>query len=109
LSEKAMLYPLMNNTKWNELRLAMYEVDPAPRWSALDQNGYRSPPDRGWYYHFREGGYEHTIHVDIIADDPEHRERIRTALKRIHLPGEETEDGFRIFGYASQGQAVQYL
>jgi hypothetical protein len=31
------------------------------------------------------------------------------AIKRIHLPGEETDDGFRIYGYAEQGQTVEYL
>ena len=104
-----MLHPLMNNTKWNELRLAMYGAAPAPRWSILCRNGHRSPPDREWYYHFREGGYEDIVHVDIFADDREHRERIRMALKRIHMPGEETDDGFRIYGYAERGQTLDYL
>jgi hypothetical protein len=104
-----MHHPVMNNTKWNELRLAMYSTDPAPRWSTLCQNGHRSAPDREWYYHFRDGGYEDIVHVDIFADDLEHRERIKMAIKRIHLPGEETDDGFRIYGYAEQGQTVDYL
>jgi hypothetical protein len=104
-----MHHPVMNNTKWNELRLAMYNTDPAPRWSTLCQNGYRSAADREWYYHFRAGGYEDIVYVDIFADDREHRERIRTAIKRIHVPGEETGDGFRIYGYAERGQALDYL
>ena len=104
-----MHQPVMNNTKWNELRLAMYNTDPAPRWSTLCQNGYRSAADREWYYHFRDGGYENIVYVDIFADDHEHRERIRTVIKRIHVPGEETDDGFRIYGYAERAQALDYL
>jgi uncharacterized protein DUF6678 len=104
-----MHHPVMNNTKWNELRLAMYNTDPTPRWSTLCQNGYRSAPDREWYYHFRDGGYEDIVYVDIFADDREHRERIRTAIKRIHVPGEETDNGFRIYGYAEPGQMLDYL
>ena len=101
--------PLMSNTKWNELRLAMYATDPVPRWSTLSTNGYYSYPDTEWYYHFQEGGYEDIVYVDIFVKDLEHRERIRTAIKRIHLPGEETSDGFRIYGYSQQGQTVTYL
>ena len=104
-----MLHPLMNNTKWNELRLAMYKTAPAPRWSVLRKNGYRSLADREWYYHFRDGGYEDIVHVDIFADNLEHRECIRMAIRRIQLPGEETDDGFRVYGYAHQGQTAVYL
>jgi hypothetical protein len=31
------------------------------------------------------------------------------ALTAIHLPGEETEDGFRVYGYALPGQTLDYL
>lgn len=101
--------PLMNNTKWDELRLAMYELDPAPQWTVLTTSGYRSRPDREWFYHFRDGGYDDIVHVDIVADDATHRESIRATIRRIHLPGEETEGGFRIIGYAQPGQMVDYL
>ena len=47
--------------------------------------------------------------VDIFADDPAHREWIKATIKLIHLPSEETENGFRIYGYAQEGQAVDYL
>ncbi|WP_338692086.1 DUF6678 family protein [Bradyrhizobium sp. 26S5] len=80
-----------------------------PLWSTLCTNGYRSAPENGWYYHFRSGGYGDIVYVDIFANDPEHRERIRQVIKQIHLPGEEIESGFRIYGYAETGQAVDYL
>ncbi len=104
-----MLSPAMNDTKWEELRLAMHSLDPAPRWSTLSTNGHQSRPDRDWFYHFRESGYEDILHVDIFADNPEHRRTIHSELKRIHLPGEETADGFRVFGYIPQGKAVDFL
>lgn len=37
------------------------------------------------------------------------REMIGAARKNIHLPGEETDRGFRVFGYAERGQAVDYI
>ena len=103
------LTPAMNNTKWEELRLAMSALDPSPRWSALSSNGYRSPPDREWFHHFRAGGYADILHVDIFADSPEHRQTIYAELKRIHVPGKETADGFRVFGYIPDGDAIDFL
>lgn len=105
----AALHPLMNDTKWDELRLAMYRIDPPPLWSTSVIGGYRSALDREWFYHFRNRGYKDIVLVDILADDPMHRERIREALRTIHLPGSETEKGFRIYGYASPDQSVDYL
>jgi hypothetical protein len=101
--------PAMNNTKWDELRLAMYALDPPPRWSTLATNGYQSQPDSEWFYHFRVGGYADILHVDIFADSPEHRRAIYAELKRIHVPGVETAEGFRVFGYVSTGEAVDFL
>jgi hypothetical protein len=71
--------------------------------------GHYSNPDAEWYYHFREEGYDHIRYVDIFANNQSHREQIRSALKKIHLPGEETDDGFRVYGYALPGQTLDYL
>ena len=103
------MLPVMNNTKWDELRLAMYALDPHPRWSVLNRNGYQSDPDGEWFYHFRIGGYEDIVHVDIFAQNPAQRDLIRSALCQIHVPGEETPEGFRVFGYLREGQAADYL
>ena len=48
-------------------------------------------------------------YVDIFANNALHRQQIASALKTIHLPGEETGDGFRVYGYALPGQAIDYL
>ncbi|MGO4716540.1 DUF6678 family protein [Bradyrhizobium sp. 2TAF24] len=104
-----VLNPVMNNTKWNELRLGMYGLAQTPAWSTLSTNGYKSRPDREWYYHFSIGGYADIIHVDILVENAAHRETVRRVLQHIHVPGEETPEGFRVFGYLQDGQAADYL
>ncbi|WP_425229167.1 DUF6678 family protein [Sphingomonas sp.] len=104
-----MLNPVMNNTKRDELRLAMYAITPPPSWSTHSTNGYRSSPDREWFYHFRDGGYELILYVDINVDSLIHRELVRSALKKVHVPGEELADGFRVFGYLEDGRAGAFL
>ena len=71
--------------------------------------GCYSHADAEWFYHFRARGYGDIQHVDIFVESQPHRERIRSALKRIHLPGEETDDGFRVYGYELPGRALDYL
>lgn len=104
-----MLNPAMNNTKWDELRLEMYALKPPPSWSTLSTNGYRSQPDREWFYHFRQGGYESILHLDIQVETSAQRELVRSALKKVHVPGEEMPDGFRVFGYLQDGQAADFI
>ena len=103
------LHPVMNNTKWRELRAAMYAIRPAAKYRSMYINGHYSAVDSEWFYHFREGGYDNIQYVDIFAKDSLHRQRIANALKAIHLPGEETGDGFRVYGYALPGQVIDYL
>ncbi|MGF7150029.1 hypothetical protein FHS96_003686 [Sphingomonas zeicaulis] len=104
-----MLNPAMNNTKWDELRLAMYAIAPPPSWTTLSIDGHRSSPDREWFYHFREGGYESILSVDIHVNGPDQRELVRSALRKVHVPGEELPEGFRVFGYVKDGQAAAFL
>ena len=108
-SEMVQSHGVMNNTKWEELRLAMYRTEPAPRYRCMTINGYYSHATTEWFYHFRAGGYDDIRYVDIFAESQPHREQISSALKKIHLPGEETGDGFRVYGYALPGQNLDYL
>jgi uncharacterized protein DUF6678 len=78
---------VMNHTKWEELRLAMYSIEPAPRYRCMTIAGHYSDFDAEWFYHFRAGGYDDIRYVDIFVEGQAHRERIRSALKKIHLPG----------------------
>jgi hypothetical protein len=103
------LHPVMNNTKWRELRAAMYAIKPAPTYRTMFTNDYYSRVDSEWFYHFQEGGYDDIRYVDIFANNALHRQQIASALKAIHLPGEETNDGFRVYGYALPGQSIDYL
>ena len=105
------MHPLMNDTKWDELRLAMYGLDAfRPRWRTLDiENGYLSQWDREWFYHFRNGGYKSIHWADIALDSPEQRTAVLAELVRIHVPGERTQFGYRILGYARTGEAVGYI
>ena len=99
----------MNNTKWEEIRLAMHELEPTPAWSVLATSGHQSRPDKEWFYHFRVGGYDAILHVDIFTESTAQRELVRSALKKVHVPGEETPDGFRVFGYLREGQAADFI
>jgi hypothetical protein len=105
------MHPLMNDTKWDELRRAMYELDDlAPRWRARDvENGHLSEWDREWFHHFREGGYRFIQWVEIAVDTVEQRAAVLAELVRIHVPGERTECGYRVFGYVKTGEAVDYI
>ena len=104
-----MLTQVMNNMKWDELRLEMHALAPPPTWSILSTSGYRSQPDREWFYHFKVGGYQDILLVDIDVETPAQREIIRSALQKVHVPGEETPGGFRVFGYLQHGQAADFI
>ncbi|HET9216274.1 MAG TPA: DUF6678 family protein [Terriglobia bacterium] len=103
--------PVMNNTKWEELRLAMYELgDLSPLWRTRDvENGYQSDWDGEWFYHFRLGGYETIEWVEMKIVSPEQRSAVLSALAAIHVPGELTEHGFRVFGHVPVGKLVEYI
>ena len=105
------LIAVMNNTKWDELRLAMYELGTlTPRWrTRCVENGYLTDWDREWFYHFREGGYEITEWVEIEATSNEQDSAIYKAISRIHVPGERVEGGYRVYGYVPVGKAIGYL
>ncbi|MDB5313717.1 MAG: hypothetical protein JWO38_7919 [Gemmataceae bacterium] len=100
----------MNNTKWDELRLAMYNLgDLCPFWRTKDLSGYLSSWDGEWFYHFCDGGYSSIEWVEIQVKSADQDAAILELLRQIHLPGHRIEQGFRIYGYARDGQAVDYI
>jgi hypothetical protein len=101
----------MNDTKWDELRRAMYELaDLTPRWRTQDvENGNVSHWDSEWFHHFRNGGYKFIQWVEIAVDTNEQRAAVLAELIRIHVPGEQTDSGYRVFGYVKAGEAVDYI
>lgn len=102
---------LMNDTKWDELRLAMYGLGPfSPKWRTLDiENGHLSEWNGEWFYHFRNGGYKFIKWLEIAIESPAQRQAVLTELAKVHVPGESTETGFRVLGYAEPGAEVDYL
>jgi hypothetical protein len=102
---------VMNDTKWDELRLAMYELGASsPQWRTKTLgSGYVSPWDGEWFYHFRAGGYADIEWVEIKLASPTQKMDVLTALRRVHVPGHETEDGFRVYGYVKAGEHLEYL
>ena len=103
--------PLMNDTKWDEVRLAMYQLGHfSPQWRVLDvETGYLSEWDGDWFYHFQAGGYKTIEWVEVSVSSRAQFEAVRDALETVHVPGEQTERWFKVMGYARNGVAVDYL
>ncbi len=101
----------MNNTKWEELRLAMCALQPlAPRWRTRDvDTGYLSGWDGEWFHHFRAGDYDTIEWLEIQLTSPQQEAAVTAMLQQIHVPGERTRDGFKVYGYLSPSASANYL
>ncbi len=105
-----MFDPVMNGTKWDELRLAMSALGELhPQWRTKDRSGYLSPWDGEWFYHFRQGGYKTIEWVEIQVISPVQEASVLARLRAIHVPGERTEHGFRVFGHWTGDGTLNYL
>lgn len=104
------MFPVMNDTKWDEIRLAMYNLgDLRPRWRTKDVNGYVCQWNGEWFYHFREGGYSTIEWVEIETSSADQDAAVLESLRKIHLPGHRIDQGFRVYGYVQDGAAVDWL
>lgn len=103
--------PLMSNTKWEELRRAMLDLETlSPQWrTKITDSGYICPWDGEWFYHFKDGGYQDIEWVEIRVTSSEQDEAVLNALKTIHVPGHRVENGFRIYGYSKDGEFIDYI
>lgn len=102
--------PVMNDTKWNELRLAKHGLaERRPAWRTTDISGYICPWNGEWFYHFLDGGYESIEWLEIRVDSPEQDSVVLAALQEIHVPGQRIEQGFRVYGHVADGASVNYL
>ncbi len=72
-------------------------------------NGYVSSWDGEWFYHFSVGGYKDIEWVEIQAENEEHKKVILSELRKIHVPGEHTAHGFKVYGYVQAGSPIEYL
>ena len=104
-------FPCMNDTKWEELRLAMHELGPlGPRYRVRNiDSGFVSDWDGEWFYHFRVGSHAKIEWVDLRVSAGEQEDAVLQALRRIHVPGCRTEDGFKVYGYLPIGTGLDYL
>ena len=105
------LAPVLNDTKWDELRLAMYELgEQSPDFRVKDIRDDRPGPwDGEWFYHFRSGGYSSMEWVELRLADPQQREVVARILESINLPGSHTNEGFVIYGHVVPGSSVEYI
>lgn len=105
------MVPVMNDTKWAELRAAMHALgDARPRWrTRIVGSGVESGWDREWFHHVGEGGYADIEWVEIGVANADQASIVLAALRAIHLPGVRTDAGFKVFGYLPVGQACDYL
>lgn len=65
--------------------------------------------DGEWFYHFNLPSYAFIEWMDLKPRNKSLRGVLHHALKGLHLPGEETSDGFRIYGYSRGGKALDYI
>ncbi|WP_408279260.1 DUF6678 family protein [Paraburkholderia sediminicola] len=102
--------PVMNNTKWGEIRIGMHALEgQSPRFRVRNlQSGYVSAWDREWFYHFFEH-HEEDEWVEVEVTSPSQREAVLGVLRSVHVPGVETKNGFKIFSYVAEGTEVDYL
>ncbi len=101
--------PLMNKTKWDEIRLAMYSLTTPPEWRTKDlENGYISEWDREWFYHFKIRGYETIEWLEIRHTSIEQKEIIVMELSKINVPLESKEETLKIYGFVLPGVFIEY-
>jgi hypothetical protein len=104
------LSPIMNNTKWEELRKAMLSQVPTYKWSSkpIDKD-FIYGPDGEWFFHFMSGGYKDIEWVEIFAESSERKEHLTNILREIHIPGKIKENSVIVFGYKKPGQAIEWI
>jgi hypothetical protein len=91
--------PLMNDTKWDEIRLAMYDYDGLIHWRTKDlENGFIARWDAEWFHHFRLGGYKCIEWLEIRLNK-NNTSYVMTKVKEIHVPGEINGNVVRVYGY----------
>lgn len=93
----------MNNTKWDELRLGMYDLGEfTPMWRTCDtETGYICEWDKEWFYHFNVGGYETIEWVELKIESELQEQAILEFLQAKNIPVKASEFGYKIYGYFS--------
>lgn len=111
MQEHSKKISIMNNTKWDELRLSMYELhESAPFWRTCDiKNGYISEWDKEWFYHFRVGGYETIKWVELKIENELQRQVILQVLKTKHIAIGASKFGYKIYGHVDDTSGITFV
>ncbi|WP_028390717.1 DUF6678 family protein [Bacillus cihuensis] len=105
---------LMNDTKWEEIRLEMdrYEdVDGViTQWrTKYVKDGYICPWSNDWYEYFRLGEYETIEWLEIKVESEEIKNTVVKILKEINVPGEVLSNTIKVYGYIKEGTFIDYI
>ena len=93
------LHPVLNNTKWDELRRALHDLPTKTRFRIKTLgHSYVSNWDGEWFYHFHEGGYSDIEWAEINLT-PEEQSLVIRELAVKAIPYELSEYGLKVFGY----------
>ncbi|MDX2348893.1 MAG: hypothetical protein QNK32_00755 [Porticoccus sp.] len=101
----------MDDIQWWELQQAMFSLSNlSPQWRTKCRlNGSISNWDHEWFYHFSDRDYKDIEWVELKIESDEQKELVLSDLRKIHLPGELTENGVKVFGYVPKDSFVEYL
>jgi hypothetical protein len=101
---------LMNYTKWEEIRIALYSCPYNVQWRTKDlESGYISTWDGEWYYHFKDREYITIEWLEIKVETREIRDEVIIILRNIHVPGVASDKVIRVYGYVEVGSFMDYL
>lgn len=102
--------PVMNNTKWEELRRRMHELgELSPKFRVRNlRSGNVSEWDGEWFHHFY-GRHEEDEWVEIAVSSPAQREAVLEVLRSVRVPGVTSPAGFKVLGYVPLGAYVEHL
>lgn len=105
---------LMNDTKWEEIWLAMIDIPELIYWRTKDiENNYFSQWDAEWFYHFKLDGnkesYKTIEWLEIKVESNEIKNKVVKILKEIHVTGEVLNNTIKVYGYSKEGTFIDYI
>ena len=105
---------LMNDTKWEEIWLAMIDIPELIYWRQKDmETSYTCDWDAEWFHHFKtdgdKGSYIVIEWLEIKFENEEMKKKLLKILKEIHVPGEVLENTIKVYGYIKEGTFMDYI
>ncbi|MCM3360304.1 DUF6678 family protein [Psychrobacillus sp. MER TA 171] len=105
---------LMNDTKWEEIWLAMIDIPELIYWRQRDiETNYTCDWDAEWFHHFKTNGdkdsYKTIEWLEIKFENEEIKNKLLKILKEIHVPGEVLGNTIKVYGYIKEGTFMDYI